>query len=123
MNLLGIGAVGLLAAGARFFSSASNVLATTIDNPVRDPAFLPLQAVQAAARGSGIGASTRRFPPGDLILRPIQPGEMSGGLTWSAGDLGSAFVSLSQAANAFKVNLAIVRTADEMQKQLIDIKA
>jgi flagellar basal body rod protein FlgC len=120
MNAMGIGALGLLAAGAKLFSSASNVALATSFQTGSEPPFLPLQSVQAAARSSGVGASTRRGFANPVIKWPVQPWEM--GISWSAGDLTGAFIGLSEAANAFKANLAIIRTADEMQKALIDLK-
>lgn len=125
MNAMGIGALGLLAAGAKLFTSASNVaIATSVGGaPQGEPPFLPLQAVQAAARQSGVGIAGRRsFASGPVIKWPVPLWEQGGGAKWSAGDLTQQFFNFTEAATAFKANLAVIRTADEMEQSLLDLR-
>jgi flagellar basal body rod protein FlgC len=122
MNAVGTAAMGLMAAGARLFSSASPVaLAQSIRGVESEPPFLPLQAVQAAARQAGVGASSRRgFASGPVIKWPVQPWEQ-GGVSWSAGDLARNMLNLTEARTAFRANLAVFQAADEMEEALLDI--
>jgi flagellar hook protein FlgE len=78
-----------------------------------DPSSIALQGLQqadaqleaAAARIASAGANS------------------PDGATLDVVDLSAEMVALMSAQNSFELNLATLKTADEMQKSLIDLKA
>jgi flagellar basal body rod protein FlgG len=78
-----------------------------------DPSSIALQALQqantqletAAARIASVGAGSADRAPVDVA------------------DLSATMVALLSAQSAFEVNLAALKTVDEMKKSLLDLKA
>lgn len=77
-----------------------------------DPSAIALQGLQqanvqletAAAKIASAGASSPDGTPVDIV------------------DLSTELVALMTAQNLFEANLATIKTADQMQKALVDIK-
>jgi flagellar hook protein FlgE len=78
-----------------------------------DPSYIALQGLQqanvqlntAAAKIASAGASSPDGANLDVV------------------DVGAEMVALMSAQSAFEVNLATLKTADQMQKSLLDLKA
>lgn len=80
-----------------------------------------VSAVQTAA--AGMRSAESRFAD---AAQAIASGSGGGGADWGAAtrvDLSSSIVDLIGAKVGFELNAAVLRTAGEMQKQLVDILA
>lgn len=107
-----IGRSGLLAASARVGRAAHNVANVNTDG------FESSRVVTQEARDGGVTyTAVANETPAPIYDRDGQQ------VVGSNTDLGQETVEQIGAANAFKANLAVIKTDDEMQRSLINLKA
>jgi flagellar basal-body rod protein FlgC len=112
MNRVGhIAVSGLSAAAARLTRSAQNVA------NVNTNGYMPVSPITQPQTSGGVTTKNASSPP--------FPTYNSSGQTLGASgtDLAQETVEQIGAMNAFKANLAVIKTEDEMQRTLLDIKA
>lgn len=115
---------GLAAASKKIEAGASNIANLTTEGSLEDPAHPPYSAVttvQAAAEGGGVQADiVRKNPP---YVPAYDPGSPFAGQDGAVGipnvDLAEEAVNLSLAKTAYKASLSVIKTADEMQEELL----
>ena len=80
--------------------------------------------MQSALRAFGASAAevTQAVLPPQTVQSPAATvaGTLNAPPTAAGGDLAAAVVDSLQAANAFRANLAVFRTAQQMSKTLLD---
>jgi flagellar basal-body rod protein FlgC len=137
MNTLDIAASGLHASMARLDASASNIANAGVTGSAPPPFLLastpkggsgPYQPVvvhQAPAPGGGVETLAGLRQPSSLPLYdPSSPAADASGMVAAPHvDPASEIVDQFQAAQAYKLNLSMVRTAQAMEALLIDVSA
>jgi flagellar basal-body rod protein FlgC len=130
MSIIGIAASGLEAATFRLSAAASNTANADSAEPAPDGSgaqipYTPIQVVQTAVATGGVRAELRQAPVGGLLT--YQPALMGAPAvdTFAAPGVDLAMQAVEQmiALNAFKANLAVIRTAEEMSRTAIDTTA
>ena len=111
MSPIGIAASGLSAAQTRLYASAVNI-ASGGDAP-------PVKAEQSSLPGGGVKASVQPKPYAPNV--PASVDELAA--TAGGGDLAAQLVQQASALSAFKANLAVVQTAEDMAKSVFDATA
>lgn len=128
-DAISIALSGLDAATKRVAASASNIAnAADTSNPADSTAaYTPIDTVQisaTAANGSPQGTTTQfvpRDPASVTVYAPSDSNADANGLVNLPNvDLGTEIVSMEQAAQAYKANLAVVRTASDMSDALLN---
>jgi flagellar basal body rod protein FlgC len=130
LSIIGIASSGLQAAGLRLSAAASNTANANSTEPAPDGSgarlpYTPIQVVQTAGASGGVRAELRRAPVGGLLTyQPAVAGAPAIDTFAAPGvDLATQAVEQMIALNAFKANLAVIRTAEDMTKAVIDTKA
>lgn len=103
---------GLLVQERRLAASANNVANVNTDE------YEAQRVETETARGGGV--TSRLAPTGDPA--PIIVDETGEPRTMSNTNLIQEQVNQMQARTAFSANLAVLRTADEMEESLLDVK-
>ena len=106
---------GLRSAEARAYQAATNIAQLRLADA----------AVEASSpTGAGTGVVSEPAPGDSPVTGGGHPNaEAQAMATAGDHDLATDFVSLMIAEHAYKANLAVIRTADEMMKHLLDSKA
>lgn len=99
ISALSIGIAGLKAAEARVSARAENIVNWQSEG------YRPLVPVQTSAANGPVVKITR-------------PADLTGDFPFV--DLAAEFVDMSLAKHAYQASAKIIRTADEMQKSLLD---
>jgi flagellar basal-body rod protein FlgC len=140
MNALTIAASGLQASVARLDASASNIAnASTIGTPVGSASsfssvtapksgtgsYRPVDIRQSAAPGGGVATlAGLRQPSSFPLYDPSSPSADASAMVAAPNvDPASEIVDQIQAAQAYKSNLSVIRTADAMEGALLDLSA
>lgn len=108
MSIMGIAASGLGAAQTRLYASAVNIASGEEVPPVR--------AVQTSTDGGGVKATLKPRPYAPNVAMGVD--ELAA--TAGGGDLAAQLVQQASALSAFKANLAVIQTAEEMAKSAFD---
>jgi flagellar hook protein FlgE len=90
----------------------TNVRHTPADIPYMDASSVALQGLQQADTQLDAAASAIANAGNSASAAPVD-----------VVDLSAEMVALMSAQNSFEVNLATLKTADQMQKSLIDVRA
>lgn len=106
--------------GLRAFSTGTAVASNNIANSLTDN-FKATRARYQETSDGGVKVTLSQDPtPGAPVVDPSTGNTVAGAET-SNVDISQEIVDLMQNSHAFKANLASIRTADEMQKNVIDI--
>lgn len=108
MDAIGIAQSGLTAASERLHISAVNIA------NANTPGYTPGQAVHTSVASGGV--KTALHQPDDIFPVPAGMGE-------PGMDLMSQLAEHVQALNAFKANLAMIESAEEMMVSVLDATA
>ena len=125
--IVGIALSGLQAAAKRLQVTASNVANmanradVAADGTVAAGLFRPAQVQQVAAAGGGTEAVVQAVEPAFHIVP--DPSRDGGRVAMANVDLAQQTVEMILAKSAYRANAAIIRTAEEMDDVLLDIKA
>lgn len=137
MSTVDIAASGLLANTARVEASASNVVNAGASRGAA-PSFLlgstqkgstgpyqPIETHRAAAPGGGVTTLSSVRLPSSYPLDVKSPPSVGAPGTTAApdGEVKNKMVEQVDAAEAYKLNLSIMRTAQAMDALLIDVSA
>ncbi|MEG3145843.1 hypothetical protein U1839_14375 [Sphingomonas sp. RT2P30] len=137
MSTVDIAASGLNASTARVEASASNIVNAGVSRGAA-PSFLlgstptgatgpyqPIEMHRSAALGGGVTTlSAVRLPSSyPLDVRPSPSASASGTAAAPDGDVARKVVEQVDAAQAYKLNLSLMRTAQAMEALLIDVSA
>lgn len=136
MNIMSISTSGLMAAVARLNASASNTANSEDYGALDDSgaasgapaAYQPVQAVSHAASSNlsgGVAVTIQAEQPSENpAYQPDLPFANAEGMV-AAPNVDPVQETAAQidALNQFKANLAAIRTADEMQKALMNLEA
>lgn len=130
---------GLTAASRRLDASASNTanartsgplpadgdLAAVRATPPSGSPYVPVQAVNAAQPTGGVRASLAPVSPALFAeYQPDSPDASADGLVAAPNvDLAQETVRQMASGSAYKANLKVMQTADEMLKSVFDMKA
>lgn len=129
INTIQIALSGLNAASRKVEAVASNIanlqVEGSLDNPEQAP-YTPLQTQQTAVtdeNGNGLGVKTDFIPktqPFVPAYAPDSPFANSEGLIGVPNvDLAEEAVNLTIAKNAYKANLSVIKTTEEMTDELL----
>ncbi len=125
--IVGIALSGLQAAARRLQVTASNVANmanradVAADGTVAAGLFRPARVHQVATAGGGTEAVVQPVEPPFHIVP--DPSRDDGRAAMPNVDLAQQMVEMMLAKSAYKANAAIIRTAEEMDDALLDIKA
>lgn len=128
-GILPIALSGLSAATTRLTASAQNVAnaGTSGSTPAGGgtPPYQPWLVVQTSTTSGGVAANLQRSsaPPLETYAPESAQADADGMIALPDVDYASEAVDQVSAMASFKANLAVVRTADEMQKALLDTLA
>lgn len=124
INTIGIALSGLTGAAKKAGAAAANIahMQTTGRRDGQSP--LPYNAVTTASSSTARGGVQTAIIPKDPAFvpsyRPDSPfADEAGYVGAPAVDLAAEAVNLKLAETAYKANLAVIRTADEMQDELL----
>ena len=119
---------GLRAATLRVNTAAQNIAAAPVSgNP--DPAaydgYVPQRVTQTTVQGGGTIAKAVPVDPAFFtVFDPNDPNaDADGRVGLPNVDLATEIVELTLAEHAYKANLAVIRTADEITEALLDTTA
>ena len=117
---------GLQAASTRLAVSAGNVANMTARRPLEADGnapglYRPQRTIQTSTVGGGTQASTAAIEPAQLAI--ADPNSPTGQAAVPNVDLGREAVEQIQAELSYKANAAIIRTAWDMEKSLLDMFA
>jgi len=134
-DALTIAVSGLQAQTARLNAAASNIAnaGDTGTLPVKgaSPAsgavtvYKPLQVGLVAQESGGVAATTTADPNGySAVYDPSSPLANKDGLVATPNvDYANEAVNLLESKEAYKANISVIKTADEMEKELLDTLA
>ena len=128
MDSLRIGLSGALAAEQRVANNAGNTVnqmtSTAVpETPAGYDGYRPVRTSgQSIANGNGVRADTTPVDPGFILaLSPNNPkADPDGVVAQPNVDLAREKVDTIRAQAVYEANLAVIRTADEMQGTLLD---
>jgi flagellar basal-body rod protein FlgC len=129
-----IAASGMRAAGLALSAVASNVANANTSGPVPNTpptqpvpqtgnsVYQPVAATQSVLPGGGVTASLQASVPGyTQAYDPQAPYANAQGMIATPNiDMATQMVSQMQAAESFRANLAVYRTASKMDQTLLD---
>lgn len=129
INAIQIALTGLNAASRKVEAVASNIanlqVEGSLDNPEQAP-YRPLTTQQTAitdGNGQGLGVTSGFVPKTQAFVPAYNPGSPFANSEGVVGvpnvDLAEESVNLTIAKNAYKANLSIIRTAEEMSDELL----
>ena len=129
INAIQIALSGLFSASKRVEASASNIANMTTAGSIDDPDNAPYAALTTSsqtisdAKGQAIGVKTdivRKNVPFVPAYAPDSPFANEDGIIGAPNvDLAEEAVNLNLAKTAYKASLAVMKTADEMQDELL----
>ena len=125
-NPLSIALSGMQAATKRVDAAASNIAnaGTTgsVDKNATPQPYTPVDIVQTSQENGGTRADTvARDPASTLLYQPDAPfASADGYIAAPAVDLAGEVISAKQAALSYKANAAVVKTVDDMEKEMLD---
>jgi flagellar basal-body rod protein FlgC len=128
-GVLPIALSGLSAASTRLTASAQNVANADTSGSTAagggTPPYQPWLVVQTSAASGGVAANLQRSTAPYLqTYAPDNPqADAEGMIGVPDVDYATEVVDQVSAMASFKANLAVIRTADEMQKALLDTLA
>ena len=126
MNAIGIALSGLLGAAKKTEAVAANVAnlnTTGALEPGQQPPYSSVTTVQTAQDIGGVSTTVIPKDPAFIpAYSPDSPFANADGLIGVPNtDLAEEAVNLSLAKTAYKANIAVIKTADEMQDELLGI--
>lgn len=136
-DAMNIAASGMLAASTSFAASASNIANMESNGPVPSTGpqmpvaqapgnvYQPLAVSQTTQPGGGVASSLTPALPGYVLAYdPSAPfANMQGMVAAPNVDPAQEIVNQTIAAFAYKANIATFKTAEEMEKTLLDATA
>jgi flagellar basal-body rod protein FlgC len=125
INSISIAVTGLAAASRKLNASASNIANSqttgSLDPAAEKQAYTPVDVVNMSAPGGGVMARyTNRIPPTVPSFDPNAPYANEEGLVSAPNiNLDQELMTGLIAENAYKANAMVIKTASEMQNELI----
>ncbi|MDB5671938.1 MAG: putative flagellar basal-body rod protein FlgC-like [Alphaproteobacteria bacterium] len=130
MNAIGIALSGVQASVVRLDASASNIanlnsIGTLGAGQVGNAPYQPVEVSQWSVAGGGVAtlAGTRRPSTFPLYDPSSMSADESGMMASPDVDLVSETAAQIEALCAYRANLSVIRTADQMEGSLLDLTA